>query len=225
MTEGEYEEELEELWTDFAPVYEEIEQLLKEWQRSLIQGNSKQVREEIRNFAGHQPRLFRFIRLCLEDVDQFWADLEVTIDESAVDKSQKIHNQYSSQLSVLFEAIMNEKAYGFKNTITETNTEIELVAEERRPRIKFDAYSGPVEVLNLEESPAHFLDFAHSHVHAVDSALEWVDEVSQDEKESVERQLTKLQEQTDELNERLEELETIDGERGQMNDGDETTEE
>jgi len=210
MTEGEHEEALEQMWERYDPIRTDTDQMLTEWRQSLVRGNPTQVREEVRVFAERQNNVFRLLVLTFEDLEQFWADLQATIDETAVEHLKSVRDQYKSQLGELFRVVFGESNYGYKNSITETDTDIQLKTDEREPLIKFEASSGAVPVFNLHQSPSHFLDLAETHASSVKSSLEIVDQIGEADLEDLERQLSRLQERTGKISEELERIETVE---------------
>jgi len=207
MTDGSHEEAIEEMWGDYAPIRDEVSDLLSHWQQTLVRGSPAEVREELRSFSDRQENVFRLLVLSFQDPDQFWADLETTIDQDAVDDLHQIRDKYDSQLGGLFLTVWKEWTYGHRNTITETSTTIELKNGGTDPVIKFEALSGRVPLFELHESPAHFIDLAETHVSSVNSALDLIEQFEESDIEDLQRQLARLEKKTAEVAETIEAIE------------------
>lgn len=222
MVDGSHEDAVEEMWDEYDAIHDEVEELLSDWQKSLVRGNPAEVRDEVRSFSHRQEQAFRVLVLCFQDHEQFWADAEVTLDEEAVEHLQEVGEKYRPQLGALFHTVYMEATYGHKNTITDTSTDIELTNRGADPVIRFEALSGRVPIFELHESPAHFIDLAETHVSSVNSALDLVDQFEENDIKHLKSQLDRLEKKTNEV---IETMNNIEGEDGEDNEITPSTEE
>lgn len=208
MTEGSHEEAIEDMWDEYAPVRDEVVELLSDWQQDLVRGNPAEVREEVRSLSDRQQQVFQLLVLIFRDVDQFWADTEATLEDDKVSHLKDIQASYGSQLGEMFSTVYAESTYGHLNTITETTTNIEMKNGGSDPVIKFEALSGRVPVFELHETPAHFLDLAETYVSSVSATLDLADQFGSDDIENIKRQMSRLEKKTSEVAESINSIET-----------------
>jgi hypothetical protein len=207
MVDGSHEEPIERMWKDYAPIRDEVVGLLSDWQKGFVRGDPKEIRDEIRSFADRQEGVFQLLALCFYGSEQFWADVEETLGESDADHLQEISERYQSQLGELFRAVYVESVFGHYNTITDTSTNIEMKNRGSDAVIKFEAFSGRVPILELHESPSHFLDLAETHVSSVDSALNVAKRLDENEIENIQRQLDRLEKKVEDATETMNSIE------------------
>lgn len=214
MVTGEHHEALEEWWNQFQPIQSEVETVLDGWQEELVRGNAEKVQQEIRTFAKNREDNFHLIALAFDGVDKFYADMEATAGEEAVKELQKLAEKYDQSIEELFWVIRKEEIDELKNPITSTKSDIEIRLGEMAPLIQLELSSGPVPILELHETPDHFLDLANSFGRIVEETLiaieESGEELTKEQAEKLERQVLRLQERGDSITEILERLETKD---------------
>ncbi|WP_254829455.1 hypothetical protein [Haloglomus salinum] len=186
--------------------------VLDELEADLLVGETESVRERLREMAHTDHDTFLTLCLCCNGNDQFFADVAEQFDEETADRLGRLGESHD-QLADAFRIVREEVDMGRENPVTGVNFSGAYREREQVPLIRYQLYSGSVELLESRESPDELLQVASFLVGAtsetLENAVEHGDTVNTEE-------LSDLLDRRDDLETRLGELEdTLDDLRTQ----------
>jgi hypothetical protein len=186
--------------------------VLDELEADLLVGEAESVRERLREMAHADHDTFLTLCLCCNGNDQFFEDVAEQFDEETADRLGRLGESHD-QLADAFRIVREEVDMGRENPVTGVNFSGAYREREQVPLIRYQLYSGGVELLESRESPDELLQVASFLVGAtsetLENAVEHGDTVNTEE-------LSDLLDRRDDLETRLGELEdTLDDLRTQ----------
>jgi hypothetical protein len=186
--------------------------VLEELEADLLVGEAEHVRERLRELAHTDHDTFLTLCLCCNGNDQFFADVAEQFDDDTADRLRRLGESHE-QLARPLRIVRDEVDMGRENPVTGVNFSGAYREREQVPLIRYQLYSGGVELLESRESPDELLQVAAFLVGAtaetLENAVEHEDTVNTEE-------LSDLLDRRDDLERRLGELEdTLDDLRTQ----------
>lgn len=186
--------------------------VLDELEADLLVGEAESVRERVHEMAHTDHDTFLTLCLCCNGNDQFFADVAEQFDEETADRLRRLGESHD-RLARTFRIVRDEVDMGRENPVTGVNYSGAYREREQVPLIRYQLYSGSVELLESRESPDELLQVASFLVGAtaetLENAVEHEDTVNTEE-------LSDLLDRRDDLETRLGELEdTLDDLRTQ----------
>jgi hypothetical protein len=180
-------------------------EVLDELSADLLVGEAEAVRERLRELAETDHGTFLTCCLCCNGNDQFFADVAEQFDDDTADRLRELGETYEG-LADEFRIVRDEVDMGRENPITRVGFSGSYREREQVPLIRYQLYSGEVELLASRESPDEVLQVASFLVGAtsdtLENAVEHEDTVNTEE-------LSDLLDRRDDLERRLGELEDI----------------
>jgi hypothetical protein len=175
----------------------------------LLVGEAEEVRERLRDLAETDHATFLTCCLCCNGNDQFFADVAAQFDEATADRLRDLGEEYDG-LAHEFRLVREEVDRGRENPITRVGFSGAYREREQVPLIRYQLYSGDVELAEARESPDEVLQVATFLVGAtaetLENAIEHEDTVNTEElsdlldrRDDLERRLNDLEDTLDEL--------------------------
>ncbi|AWB26550.1 hypothetical protein [Halococcoides cellulosivorans] len=184
-----------------------VRALLAELDRRRLTGDAAAVRADVRGLARTDRELFLALTLTLSGSQQFFGDVEATLDVSAADRLRDLEASFGA-LSDSFAVVRSEVLDGRHNPVTAIDTTITYDADAERPIVEYGLTSGSVERFRARESPAELLTVVEGLLGATTDALEATGDRTLsteelggliDRREAIESELDRLRDRIDAL--------------------------
>jgi len=182
---------------------------LDELAADLLVGETESVRERLREMAHTDHDTFLTLCLCCNGNDQFFADVAEQFDEDTADRLRRLGESHD-RLADPFRIVRDEVDRGRENPVTSVGFSGAYREREQVPLVRYQLYSGGVELLESRESPDELLQVASFLVGAtaetLENAVEHEDTVNTEElsdlldrRGDLERRLGELEDTLDDL--------------------------
>jgi len=184
-----------------------VRALLAELDRRRLTGDAAAVRADVRGLARTDRELFLALTLTLSGSQQFYGDVEATLDVSAADRLRDLEASFGA-LADPFAVVRSEVLDGRHNPVTAIDTTITYDADAERPIVEYGLTSGSVEGFRARESPAELLTVVEGLLGATTDALEATGDRTLsteelggliDRREAIESELDRLRDRIDAL--------------------------
>lgn len=145
--------------------------VLDELEADLLVGEAESVRERLREMARTDHDTFRTLCLCCTGNERFFDDVAEQFDEGTAERLRRLGETHSP-LSREFRLVRDEVDRGRENPVTRVSFSGTYREPERVPLVRYQLYSGGVELLDSRDSPDELLQVASFLVGATAETLE-----------------------------------------------------
>lgn len=161
-------------WDSYSSVRSEVRNLFGDWKSRSLTGDHQTVYQEIESFASMDTNAFYVLMLTLQDIDDFFSDVEAAVGPEAREEFESLYDEYGEVLGETFRVVYQAEVRDYKNTVTDTTFSLYRPIGGTTPIIEFLIYSGNITVAEMRADPQHFIDLAHSMTEAVDDSVEQI---------------------------------------------------